>query len=238
MKKIKFILLLLLFVISFSTIEAQSRKQKGLFKLAKQEFSQLRFAYAIPVIKQLLITQPKDTNALLLLAKCYQKVNQIDSAVKYYDLACLSGVQYNSDMAESHAMLGHYDKAIQIYKQLIDSNKTKLADARFFGFNNSKKLVGDSLDFKIYNTKINSSFNEFNGVLYQNGLMYETNQFESIPAKKKFFLWNLITNKSKFAPEFARDGAGFTKLFFYPNTDSLRVDTLISGQWVEKKTIV
>ena len=237
MKNIKYILLIVLIAISFNTLEAQSGKQKALFKLAKQEYSQLRFAYAIPVIKQLLLTQPKDTNALLLLAKSYQKVNQIDSAVKYYDLAYLSGVQYNSDMAETHAMLGHYDKAIQIYKQLIDSNKTKLADARFFGFNNSKKLVGDSLDFKIYNTKINSSFNEFNGVLYQNGLMYETNQFESIPARKKFFLWNWFTNKSKFVPEFAWDGAGFTKLYFYPNTDSLRVDTLISGQWFEKKPL-
>jgi len=237
MKNIKFIFLLLLFAISFSTIDAQSRKQKGLFKLAKQEYSQLRFAYAIPVFKQLLLTQPKDTNALVLLAKSYQNVNQIDSAVKYYNLANLSGVKYNTDMAESYAMLGNYDKAIQIYKQLIDSNKTKLADARFFGFNNPKKLVGDSLDFKIFNTKINSSFNEFNGVLYQNGLFYETNQFESTPVKKKFFLWNWFMNKSKFAPEFAWDGAGFTKLYFYPNTDSLRIDTLVSGQWVEKRPL-
>ena len=78
MKNIKFILLLLLFAISFSTIDAQSRKQKGLFKLAQLEYSQLRYAYAIPVIKQLLLTQPKDTNALLLLAKSYQKVNFLD----------------------------------------------------------------------------------------------------------------------------------------------------------------
>ena len=69
MKNKTYILLILLIVISFNTIEAQSRKQKGLFKLAQQEYSQLRFAYAIPVIKQLLITQPKDTNALILLAK-------------------------------------------------------------------------------------------------------------------------------------------------------------------------
>jgi len=239
MKNIKFILLLLLFAISFSTIDAQSRKQKGLLKLAKQEYSQLRFAYAIPVIKQLLLTQPKDTNALVLLAKSYQNVNQIDSAVKYYDLANLSGVKYNSDIAESYAMLGNYDKAVQIYKQLIDSNKTKLADARFFGFNNPKKLVGDSLDFKIFNTKINTSFNEFNGVLYQNGLMYETNQFESTPVKKKFFLWNWLNSKqSKYAPEFAWDGAGFTKLYFYPNTDSLRIDTLVNGKWLEKKSLL
>ena len=237
MKNKIYLLLVLMIAISFNTLEAQSRKQKSLFKLAKQEYSQLRFAYAIPIIKQLLLSQPKDTNALTLLAKSYQKVNQIDSAVKYYDLAYLFGVQYNSDMAELHAMLGHYDKAIQIYKKLIDSNKTKLADARFFGFNNSKTLVGDSLDFKIYNTKINTPLNEFNGVLYQNGLLYETNQFESIPAKKKFFLWNWFMNKSKFAPEFAWDGAGFTKLYFYSNRDSLRVDTLISGQWVEKKPL-
>ena len=237
MKNIKYILLIVLIAISFNTLKAQSRKQKGLFKLAQQEFNQLRFAYAIPVFKQLLLIQPKDTNALILLAKSYQKVNQIDSAVKYYDLACLSGVNYSADMAESHAMLGNYSKAIQIYKQLIEQNKTKLADARFFGFNNPKKLIGDSLDFKIFNTKINTSLNEFNGVLYQNGLMYETNQFESIPAKKKFFIWNWFMNKSKFAPEFAWDGAGFTKLYFYSNTDSLRTDTLVSGQWVEKKPL-
>jgi tetratricopeptide (TPR) repeat protein len=237
MKNKNYLLLILFIAISFNALDAQTRKQKGLFKLAKQEFSQMRFAYAIPIVKQFLMSQPKDTNALMLLAKSYQKVNQIDSAVKYYDLASSNGVKYNSDMAEVHAMLGNYEKAVQIYKQLIDSNKTKLADARFFGFNNPKKLVGDSLDFKVYNTKINSSFNEFNGVLYQNGLIYETNQFESTPVKKKFFLWNWFMNKSKFAPEFAWDGNGFTKLFFYPNTDSLRTDTLTTGKWVEKKPL-
>jgi hypothetical protein len=135
-------------------------------------------------------------------------------------------------------MLGKYDEAVKIYKQLIDSNKTKLADARFFGFNNPKKLMGDSLDFKIFNTKINTSFNEFNGVLYQNGLIYETNQFESTLVKKRFILWNWFKSKqSKYANEFAWDGAGFTKLHFYPNTDSIRTDTFVSGRWLEKNAL-
>ncbi len=238
MKNNKYILLFILLATSFNALDAQSRKQKGLIKLAKQEFNQLRFAYAIPVIKKYLLTEPKDTSALLLLAKSYQNVNQIDSAVKYYDLSCLNGVKYNSDMAEAYAILGNYDKAINIYKEIIDSNKTKLADARFYGFNNRKKLVGDSLDFRIYNTKINTSFNEFNGVLYQNGLMYESNQFESKFHKKKFFLWNWLNlKKANNVPEFAWDGAGFTKLYFYPNIDSLRADTMISGQWFEKKPL-
>lgn len=237
MKNKQFLLLILMLALSIHALHAQSRIQKGLLKLAQQEYKNLRFAYAIPVFKQYLSLQKKDSIALLQLGNCYQKVNQYDSAVKYFDLAVALGVQYNSNMAEAHATLGHYDKATSIYKKLIDSNKTKLSDARYFGFNNSKKLVGDSLDFKVYNTKINTSFNEFNGVLYQNGLMYETNQFESTPVKKKFFLWNWLINKSKFAPEFAWDGAGFTKLYFYPITDSLRTDTLTSGKWVEKKPL-
>lgn len=238
MKNKQYLLLLILIAIAFNTVQAQTQKQKGLLKLAQQEFKQLRFAYAIPVYKQYLLKVPKDTTALMSLALSYQKVNQIDSAVKYYDAAVLAGVKYNSNMAETHAMLGHYEKSTFIYKQLIDSNKTKLADARYFGFSNTKKLLGDSLDFKIYNTKLNTGYNEFNGVLYQNGLVYESNQFESVDRRKKFFLWNWFSlNRTKYTPEFAWDGAGYTKLYFYPHMDSLRVETSILGQWNDKKIL-
>lgn len=238
MKNKQSILLLLLIAISFNTLQAQSRKQKGLLKLAQQEYMHLRFAYAIPVFKQYLLKQNKDSIALLQLANSYQKVNQYDSAVKYFDLAVAVGVNYNANMAEAHAMLGHYDKATLIYKQLIDSNKTKLADARYFGFSNPKKMLGDSLDFKIYNTKLNTGFNEFNGVLYQHGLVYESNQFVPTNRKKKFFLWNLLQSKrAKLIPEFAWDGSGFTQLFYYPNVDSLRSYDLVPANWYEKKPL-
>ena len=69
--------------------------------------------------------------------------------------------------------------------------------------------------------------------------MYETNQFESTANKKKFFLWNWLNlKKANNVPEFAWDGAGFTKLYFYPNTDSLRIDTLVNGKWLEKKSLL
>lgn len=238
MKNKLHILLLVLLAISFNTIQAQNRKQKGLLKLANQEYKQLRFAYAIPVYKQFLLKQKKDTLALLQLANSYHKVNQYDSAIKYFEFALAAGSKYNAIMAEVYAMLGNYEKATIIYKQLIDSNKTKLADARFYGFNNPKMLIGDSLDFKIYNTKINTGFNEFNGVLYQNGLVYESNQFEAVTHKKKFFLWNWFTLKqTKYTPEFAWDGAGYTNLYFYPNADSLRINNATIGQWNDKKPL-
>lgn len=230
--------LLLLIVLSFNTSQAQSRKQKGLLKLAQQEYKHLRFAYAIPVFKQYLLEQNKDTIALLQLANSYQRMNQYDSAVKYFDLAVAVGAKYNADMAEMHAILGHYDKARFIYKQLMDSNKTKLSDARYFGFSNTNKLLGDSLDFKIYNTKLNTGFNEFNGVIYQNGLVYESNQFVLNIRKKKFFFWNFLQFKRlKLTPEFAWDGSGFTQLFYYPNIDSLRSSDLISSNWHDKKPL-
>ena len=238
MKYRKYLFLLIIVAFTSNNVQAQTRKQKGLLKLAQQEFKQLRFAYAIPVFKQFLAYHTKDTNALLGLAKSYQNINQIDSAVKYYDLSVLAGVKYNANMAEAHAMLGHYEKSTFIYKQIIDSNKNKLADARYFGFNNLKMLIGDSLDFKIYNTKINTGFNEFNGVLYQNGLLYESNQFDAVADKRKFFLWNWFNKRRlRISPEFAWDGAGFTKLFFYPNADSLRTDSSYKDQWFEKKPL-
>jgi tetratricopeptide (TPR) repeat protein len=190
MKNKQYLLLILMLAMSIHTLHAQSRKQKGLLKLAQQEYNNLRFAYAIPVFKQFLSLQKNDSIALLQLGNCYQKVNQYDSAVKYFDLAVAAGVQYNNYMAEAHAALGRYDKATLIYKQLIERNKTKLADARYFGFTNIIKMLNDSLDFNIFNTKINSKWNEFNGVLYDNGLVYESNQFTNSLKRRKFFLFN------------------------------------------------
>ena len=232
MKNKQFFLLILMIAMSINASHAQSRKQKSLLKLAQQEYKNLRFAYAIPVFKQYILEQKKDTTALLQLGNCYQKVNQYDSAVKYFELAVAIGVQYNSSMAEAYAILGQYDKAILIYKQLIDSNKTKLADARYFGFMNIKKMLNDSLDFSIFNTKLNTKWNEYNGVLYDSGLVYESNQFVNSVSRKKFKLFQ--SKRSAFMPEFAWDGGGYSQLYFYSNLDSIRTDLVPTVNWNEK----
>jgi tetratricopeptide (TPR) repeat protein/outer membrane protein OmpA-like peptidoglycan-associated protein len=238
MKNKQFLLLILMIALSIHTLHAQSRKQKGLLKLAQQEYNNLRFAYAIPVFKQYIFEQKKDSTALLQLGNCYQKLNQYDSAIKYFELAVSVGVQYNSNMAEAYAITGQYDKATSIYKQLIDSNKTKLADARYFGFMNIKKMLNDSLDFSIFNTKLNTKWNEFNGVLYDSGLVYESNQFVNLVSRKKFFLFKLFQSKrSTFIPEFAWDGGGYSQLYFYSNLDSIRTDLMPTVDWNEKKPL-
>jgi tetratricopeptide (TPR) repeat protein/outer membrane protein OmpA-like peptidoglycan-associated protein len=238
MKNKQFLLLILMIALSIHTLHAQSRKQKGLLKLAQQEYNNLRFAYAIPIFKQYIFEQKKDSTALLQLGNCYQKLNQYDSAIKYFELAVSVGVQYISNMAEAYAITGQYDKATSIYKQLIDSNKTKLADARYFGFMNIKKMLNDSLDFSIFNTKLNTKWNEFNGVLYDSGLVYESNQFVNLVSRKKFFLFKLFKSKrSTFIPEFAWDGGGYSQLYFFSNLDSIRTDLMPTVDWNEKKPL-
>jgi len=238
MKNKQFLLLILMIALLSHSLHAQSRKQKGLLKLAQQEYKNLRFAYAIPVFKKYLSLQKNDSTALLQLGNCYQKVNQYDSAIKYFDLAVAVGVKYNANMAEAHATLGHYDKATFIYKQLIDSNKTKLADARYFGFTNINKMLNDSLDFKLFNTKINTKWNELNGALYENGLVYESNQFTNSIKKKRFSLFKLFESKrSKNIPEFAWDGAGYSQLYFYSNIDSIRTEMSANSNWNEKSPL-
>jgi tetratricopeptide (TPR) repeat protein/outer membrane protein OmpA-like peptidoglycan-associated protein len=238
MKNKQFLLLILMLAMSIHGLQAQSRKQKGLLKLAQQEYKNLRFAYAIPAFKQYLLLKTNDTTALVQLGNCYQKVNQYDSAVKYFDLAFTAGVQYNINMAEAHATLGDYDKANMIYKQLIENNKTKLIDARYFGFTNLKKMLDDSLDFNIFNTKINTKWNELNGVLYENGLVYESNQFTNSIKKKRFLLFKLFESKrSKNIPEFAWDGAGYSQLYFYSNIDSIRTEMSAYSNWNEKSPL-
>ena len=121
---------------------------------------------------------------------------------------------------------------------LINSSELQAQNSSSPNMGSRTLLVRDSLDFKIYNTKLNTGFNEFNGVLYQHGLVYESNQFVPTNRKKKFFLWNLLQSKrAKLIPEFAWDGSGFTQLFYYPNVDSLRSDDLVPTNWHEKKPL-
>lgn len=221
---------ILIFILSFCAFQtnAQNRKNNLLLKQAKNEVSNFRYAYAIPLYKKYLILMPKDTFALKELAQTYQKVNRYDSAVLYFEKAILFGLKQSSLLAELYASVGQYDKSRIVYKSLIDSNKTKIAEARLYGFNHINTLLEDSLDYKIYNTKLNTPYNEFNGTYYNNGIIFESNRFE---INKKIKHTSANTYKKQ---EFAWDGFGFTNLYFYPNLDSIYSTLVPTFNWIDK----
>ena len=86
---------------------------------------------------------------------------------------------------ELYAVLGNYNKAKELYLNLITEKNTLLSNARVYGFSNLDKFTKDSLDYKIAYTNINTPYNDYNAVLYKEGLVFESNRVNKIYKKKK-----------------------------------------------------
>ena len=228
----KRLLYILLFLTATSAI-AQSKKDKALLRLAKNEYNHFRYSYAIPVFKSYLQKKSNDTIALKMLSDCYQKLNAYDSALFYKEKAVVLGATKTKQLAELYANNNDYAKAKDLYAYFLSEEITKTAEARLYGFKNTAGMLADSLDYRLHNLSINTPFNEFNGVLYKDGLVLESNRIK-MPLKPKKFIKRFFTRTPK-PHEFAWDGAGFSKLYYYPNIDSIRIDSaFVYRPWMEK----
>ena len=226
------IIYILIFLMAFQGLNAQPRKLKKIVRNANAEMQALRYAYAIPLYKSYLMKGGTDTLAYKNLAASYFKVHQYDSALQYYQLAETNGAIATNKIPELYAILGNYNKAKELYTSLQAENNNLITSARMYGFSNIDKFKNDSLDYKVYNTNINTPFNEYSAVLYKEGLVFESNRINKVYKKK--------TNKKKkqifkkYEPEFGWDGAGYSKLYFIPSMDSIHSDSLSVGFYNEK----
>ena len=218
-------LYILIFLLAIHDANAQSRKAKKLLRNANYEMSELRYAYAISLYKAYLLKGGVDSTAYKNLGESYFKVHQYDSALKYYQVAENKGASTSNKIPELYAILGNYNKAKALYISLQAENNTLITNSRLYGFSNFDKFLNDSLDFKIYNTNINTPYNEYNAVPFKEGLVFESNRVNTLLKKGK---------KNKKGQEFAWDGAGFSKLYFAINRDSLKTDSITNGFYNEK----
>ena len=223
MKRIFKILLLILFTNTLMSQESNTAKsydQKYAARLLKQANKQmglLKYAYAIPLYKNYLLAGGKqDTFALKNVGYAYKMVNKYDSALAYYTKAKDAGVNTGNITAELAAVLGQYKTAINEYEQLNLDNKNLLNDSRIYGFSNISKFYADSLDYKIYNTKLNTPYNDFNAVPFRDGLVFESNRVLTKKRRKKTLMLSL---------EFGWDGAGYSSLYYIENTKNIRIDS-------------
>jgi outer membrane protein OmpA-like peptidoglycan-associated protein/tetratricopeptide (TPR) repeat protein len=216
---------------AFQQSSAQSRKVKKILRTANYEMTSLRYAYAIPLYKSYLMKGGSDTTAYKNLASSYLKVNAYDSALQYYQIAKDKGVNTLNTIPELYAVLGNYKKAKELYLNLIAENNTLLSNARVYGFSNLDKFTKDSLDYKIAYTNINTPYNDYNAVLYKEGLVFESNRVNKIYKKKKSKKKNIF---KKYEQEFAWDGAGYSKLYFIPSMDSIHSDSISANFYKEK----
>jgi len=217
---------------AFQDGSAQSRKVKKILRTANYEMSSLRYAYAIPLYKSYLMKGGSDTTAYKNLAASYLKVHAYDSALQYYQIAKDKGVNTLNIIPELYAFVGNYKKAKELYLNLIAENNTLLSNARIYGFSNLDKFTKDSLDYKIAYTNINTPYNDYNAVLYKEGLVFESNRVNKIYKKRKSKKKKDIFKK--YEQEFAWDGAGYSKLYFIPSTDSIHSDSISTRFYNEK----
>lgn len=220
--------LYILFLLLSTIANAQTKKGRNLLKVANQEYNNLRYSYSIPFYKKYLSIYPNDTLALRNMATAYKNVNQYDSALKYIEKAVSLGHKSYYLLPELLATVKKYDEAIINYSALPDSVKTKIVDARIYGFKNWSKFYTDTIDYKIHNTILNTPYNEYNVVPYNSGLIFESNR---LPIKKRRF--NLFNLFKKY--EFGWDGAGYTKLYFRSNEDNIRTDSVVNFNWTDKR---
>ena len=226
------IIYILIFLMIFQGLNAQPRKLKKIIRTANIEMQALRYAYAIPLYKSYLLKGGTDTIAYKNLAASYFKVHQYDSALKYYQLAETKGAITTNKIPELYAILGNYNKAKELYTSLQAENNTLITSARMYGFSNIDKFKKDSLDYKVYNTIINTPYNEYNAVLYKEGLVFESNRINKVYKNKRNKKKKPIFKK--YEPEFAWDGAGYSKLYFIPSVDSINSDSLSVSFYNEK----
>ncbi len=155
-------IILLCVVLSANAQENQTIQNKvsdKLLKMANTEFNNLRYAYAIPLFKMYLKKDANSQVALINLASAYKINNQVDSAIKYFELAKSNGAS--------------------VEKQLSALHKTK--------HNSSKnKFAQDSLDYTFHYLAINTPFNEFAVVPTNNGIVFESNRAKQIKGKNEF----------------------------------------------------
>lgn len=193
------------------TFATRSHGQTPLIRKAYKELAHRRYAAALPLFKSVINADPQNINALNSLVLIYTKKNQFDSALYYKELAEKNKNPKSTALAEMYAMEEKYEAAQEIYKLALQENRTKVAEDRLYGFTNVSKWYLDSLDYKVYNTSINTKFKEYNPTFFNEGLIFESNRV----------LYKKSTKRKLKLAALALNGAGNSKLYFQATTDQL-----------------
>ena len=203
-----------LLAICLATSSIAQKAQNSLIKQANIEFSEMRYAYAIPLYKRIIELNAKDVNAFFKLSKCYQINNQYDSAIKYTQLAVEMGASIDNMLPELLANKGDYMNALAAYSKV----NSPITSIRQKGFTNLEAYSKSELNYTIHYLAINTAFNELAPISFKNGLVFESNRSEKINGKN----------------EFSWDGTSYSRLYFTANKDTIPQDSAAKLIWVEK----
>lgn len=206
----KFIYLTLLSCISCPLLAQFSLKD-----LADREFDKMKYAHAIELYKDHLLSNPQDDSSKLKLAIAYHKVNKTESAEGTFR-SVPNLEQYGTDMvlefAEVLAQNANYEESNFWYTKA----KNMGADIEVPDIN---RFYKDSSLYKIYYLGINSPQADFSPTPYDEGIVFLSSRIMD-HGVRRVFSW---------------DNTPFLDLYYVEGSayDTIPFDTKYTGeQWI------
>lgn len=190
-KNIKYIIYFLAVTCTFtSNLFAQQAKTAAILAKAEKQYNALRYAYAIPLLEEVLVAEPQQAKAIELLANSYRKTKQYQPAEKWYSkLVKLSPVkpEWTLAYAEVLANLSQYGESEVWYKKYLELASN---DSRGAVFSKAYPSVTTFMQHKkrwnIGFANFNTSLAEYAPMYYNNGLLFVSNRKSEVLTKNVF----------------------------------------------------
>ncbi|TXC81717.1 OmpA family protein [Luteibaculum oceani] len=218
MRSLRYLILLL---ISLSTVVSYAQSSK-LVK-ADDKYSNLKYAEAAEVYKQVLEEETENHYAMLRLANCYRLMAQPEKAVVWFKKGINNEAQPINRLyyAQTLKQLGRYEEArtqFESYQQWKPDDKR--AESGLNSIAQAENLRNRPIIFQVaaFNA-LNSEYNEFAPVVHQNSIVFTSDR--SVPFKlDNTFGWTGNPYSDNFKSKISEDGTYGTPVLFSGKTNA------------------
>lgn len=177
------------------------RAQQSTFYKANTLFESMSYAEAIPKYIMVLKRDSTVNDALVKLAECYRRINDVKNTEKIYALIIKKGIAkpiHQFYYAQALMSLGNYTEA---QKYMAAYRSDERGEAFSEAFKNLNKFFKDSAYYKVKREPFNSKFNDFSPVIWNEKLLFTSSRLTSAvvnyeyPYTEKNYFKLYITSK-------------------------------------------
>lgn len=183
--------LLLLFSLVATTALAQESVWsigKGDAQLGNEKFDQRAWADASVYFELAIKKQPTDLSLYLKLGRCYDELNRFNEAIDAYGKAIAMETIADTDAlfryAEALLALKKYDRALDIYQQLLTLGQAEWIEKKIWRIHNRQYLMEDSAHVAIRKLSFNTPYSEFGPQRVGDRLFFTSNKKNQTPVER------------------------------------------------------
>ena len=192
-KQLYYLTILIGLTLLVKDVFAQTAQTAAIFKRAEKEYTQLRYAYAIPLLEDVLKAEPANKRALEMMADAQRKVkNYVQAEAWYAKLTVQTPLrpQWALHYAEVLANNQKYNEAEKWYKNyLVQVRDDQRATAFTEAYPNVSSFMLHKKRWNIGFANINTQMAEYAPMYFDNGLLFVSNRKTDV-LTKNVFAWD------------------------------------------------